>query len=78
MPMRVVVTGAAGFIGSTLVDRLLGEGNVVFDFLKGEHRYKDQLATAYRNTLGVRVFRNSPGALAYRLRRIWLLPISDR
>ena len=30
MPMRVVVTGAAGFIGSTLVDRLLGEGNVVF------------------------------------------------
>ncbi len=53
-------------------EHAIGEGNVAFDFLKGEHRYKDQLATGYRTTLGVRVFRNTPGAVAYRLRRIWL------
>jgi UDP-glucose 4-epimerase len=28
-PMRALVTGAAGFIGSTLVDRLLGDGHTV-------------------------------------------------
>lgn len=54
------------------IEHAIGEGNEVFDFLRGEHRYKDQLASGYRNTLGVRVFRNTPGALAYRLRRIWL------
>jgi len=54
------------------LEHAIGEGNEVFDFLKGEHRYKDQLATGYRNTRGVRVFRNTPGGLAYRLRRIWL------
>ena len=54
------------------LEHAIGEGNAVFDFLKGEHRYKDQLATGYRNTRGVRVFRNTPGGIAYRLRRIWL------
>ena len=54
------------------LEHAIGEGNEVFDFLKGEHRYKDQLATGNRNTLGVRVFRNTLGALAYRLRKIWL------
>src|SRR5579859_1224649 len=54
------------------LEHAIGEGNEVFDFLKGEHRYKDQLATGYRDTRGVRVFRNTPGGIAYRLRRIWL------
>ena len=54
------------------LEHAIGEGNVVFDFLRGEHRYKDQLATGHRTTRCVRVFRNTRGALAYRLRRIWL------
>jgi CelD/BcsL family acetyltransferase involved in cellulose biosynthesis len=54
------------------LEHAIGEGNQVFDFLKGEHRYKDQVATGHRNTLGVRAFRNTPGAMAYRLRKIWL------
>ena len=55
------------------LEHAVGEGNEVFDFLKGEHRYKDELATGYRETRGVRVFRNTLGGIAYRLRRV-LLP----
>jgi CelD/BcsL family acetyltransferase involved in cellulose biosynthesis len=54
------------------LEHAIGEGNTLFDFLRGEHRYKDQLATGHRTTNCVRVFRGTPGALAYRLRRIWL------
>ena len=54
------------------IEDAIGEGNVAFDFLRGEHRYKDQLATGHRATNCVRVFRTTPGALVYRLRRIWL------
>ena len=56
------------------LEHAIGEGNDVFDFLKGEHRYKDELATGHRATRGVRVFRNTPGGIAYRLRRV-LLPL---
>jgi CelD/BcsL family acetyltransferase involved in cellulose biosynthesis len=54
------------------LEHAIGEGNEVFDFLRGEHRYKNELATGHRTTSCVRVFRATPGALAYRLRRIWL------
>ncbi|HEX7053095.1 MAG TPA: GNAT family N-acetyltransferase [Burkholderiales bacterium] len=53
-------------------EHAIGEGNAVFDFLRGDHGYKDQLATDHRETVSVRVFRATPGALAYRLRRVWL------
>jgi len=54
------------------LEHAIGEGNVVFDFLRGEHRYKDQLATGHRETQCVRVFHRTGAALAYGLRRIWL------
>ena len=59
---------------SYALEHAIGEGNEVFDFLKGEHRYKDELATGHRETRGVRVFRNTLGGIAYRLRRV-VLPL---
>ena len=40
--MRIFITGAAGFIGSTLVDRLLGNGHHVTgydNFSTGQRRF---------------------------------------
>jgi CelD/BcsL family acetyltransferase involved in cellulose biosynthesis len=70
-PAKAKATPGRALLGFAL-EHAIGEGNVVFDFLRGEHRYKDQLATGHRTTRCVRVFRNTRGALAYRLRRIWL------
>src|SRR5436305_899759 len=70
-PARARLNPGRVLLGYAL-EHAIGEGNEVFDFLRGEHRYKDQLATGHRNTMSVRVFRTSPGAFAYRLRRIWL------
>jgi nucleoside-diphosphate-sugar epimerase len=50
-PERILVTGAAGFIGSTLTERLLGEGRLVigldsFDPFYPESAKQENLQTA--------------------------------
>jgi len=54
------------------IEHAIGEGNEVFDFLRGRHMYKDQLANAARETRYVALFRRNARALAYRLRHIHL------
>lgn len=60
------------------IEHAIAEQNEVFDFLRGEHRYKEELATGHRQTSCVRAFAASPGALAYRLRRVWLPALKVR
>lgn len=59
-------------VGKALLDyaieHAIGEGNEVFDFLRGEHAYKDQIATASRETASVTLLRPGLRASAWRLR----------
>ncbi len=52
-----------------ILEQAIGERYRVLDFLKGEHRYKDELATGERETVSVAAFRATPGAWAFRTRR---------
>ncbi|MBS0583729.1 MAG: GNAT family N-acetyltransferase [Proteobacteria bacterium] len=55
-----------------VIEHAIGEGHAMLDFLRGEHRYKDELATGKRETVFVQVQRIRLGALAYQVRRRWL------
>jgi CelD/BcsL family acetyltransferase involved in cellulose biosynthesis len=52
-----------------IVEHAIGEGHKVLDFLRGDHQYKDELATGQRETVHVTAFRLQPGAVVYRARR---------
>jgi len=61
-----------------VVESAMGEGHKVLDFLRGDHRYKDEIATGERETIFVTVFRQTPGAWAHRIRRLYLPAIRVR
>lgn len=50
------------------LEHAIHEGNQRFDFLRGQHAYKEELATGVRHTVRVSAFRPTLGALAYRVR----------
>ncbi len=58
---------------SFVIEHAIGEGLSVLDFLRGDHRYKDELATGQRQTVSLTVFRRRPRAAIYFTRRV-LLP----
>jgi CelD/BcsL family acetyltransferase involved in cellulose biosynthesis len=53
-----------------IIEHAISEGRSVLDFLRGDHRYKEKLATGERETVHVTAFRWTVGALAHRARRI--------
>ena len=55
-----------------IVEHAIGEGHKVLDFLRGEHRYKSELATGERETVYLTAFRRTPGAWVYQIRRLHL------
>jgi CelD/BcsL family acetyltransferase involved in cellulose biosynthesis len=52
-----------------VIEHAIGEGAQVLDFLRGDHRYKDELATGERETVFVTAARWRPGAFVYEMRR---------
>jgi CelD/BcsL family acetyltransferase involved in cellulose biosynthesis len=51
------------------LEHAIGEGNAALDFLRGEHQYKDELASASRDTVFLAGYRRSLGGRAFRARR---------
>lgn len=60
------------------LEHAAGEGDEVFDFLRGEHRYKEELANGHRETAYVAAFRSTVAAWAYRIRRFHLPRLKSR
>lgn len=52
------------------MEHAMREGNHVYDFLRGRHRYKDEVASATRHTVYVQAYRSTLAARAYRLQHI--------
>src|SRR5262249_15082167 len=46
------------------LEHAIGEGNTALDFLRGEHQYKDELASASRDTVFLAGYRRSVGGRA--------------
>jgi len=55
-----------------VIEHAISEGHKVLDFLRGEHRYKDELATGERETVYLTAFRFRPGSLVWAARKLYL------
>jgi len=55
-----------------VIEQAIAEKVRVLDFLKGEHRYKDELATGERETVYLTALRMRPGAWVFGARRLVL------
>lgn len=54
------------------LEHAITEGNHALDFLRGEHRYKERLATHWRETVSVTVCRPTIAAAAFRARKVYV------
>jgi CelD/BcsL family acetyltransferase involved in cellulose biosynthesis len=61
-----------------VIEHAIGEGHRILDFLKGEHRYKDEVASGQRETLYLTAFRMRLGGFVYRARRFVLPALKAR
>jgi CelD/BcsL family acetyltransferase involved in cellulose biosynthesis len=61
-----------------IVEHAIGEGDEVLDFLRGEHQYKQELATGERETVYLTVFRRRASAAIYFTRRLLLPALKAR
>jgi CelD/BcsL family acetyltransferase involved in cellulose biosynthesis len=55
-----------------VIEHAISEGDDVLDFLRGDHRYKEELATGERETVSLEVYRRRPRAAVYFTGRIVL------
>ncbi|MDB4969226.1 MAG: cellulose biosynthesis protein [Myxococcales bacterium] len=61
-----------------VIEHAIGEGYRVLDFLRGDHQYKEELATGERETVYLTAFRPRAGAAIYYLRRLLLPALKTR
>ena len=61
-----------------VVEHAIGERLAVLDFLRGDHRYKEELANGERETVWVTIYRRRPGAAIYFTRRVLLPALKAR
>ena len=61
-----------------IIEHAIGEGHGAVDFLRGDHRYKEELATGERETVYLTVLRRRPGAAVYFTRKLLLPSVKAR